>query len=80
MLIVEGEDDERVWQQAARTSQGKIRAFPVLATSVNQQAELEQFSSAMLTAVFDAPVAYSVRDGDGIRDELQPVAPDRQHH
>jgi len=73
MLIVEGEDDERVWQQAARTSQGKIRVFPVLATSVDQQAELEQFSSAMLTAVFDAPVAYSVRDGDGIRDALQPV-------
>lgn len=73
MLIVEGEDDERVWQQAARSSQGKIRLFPVLATSVHHQNELEKFSSDMLTGLFDDPVAYSLRDGDGIRESLQPA-------
>lgn len=35
MLILEGEDDARVWQQAARSSKGRIRLFPVVATSVN---------------------------------------------
>ncbi|MGB4927358.1 MAG: AAA family ATPase [Giesbergeria sp.] len=65
MLILEGEDDERVWQQATRTSQGKIRLFPVLATSVNQQSELEIFTDRMLRAIYDTPLAYSLRDGDG---------------
>jgi len=64
ILILEGEDDERVWQQAARTSQGKIRLFPVLATSVDQQSELENFTDRMLKAIYDKPLAYSLRDGD----------------
>lgn len=65
MLILEGEDDERVWQQAARTSQGKTRLFPVLATSVDQQSDLETFTDRMLGAIYDTPLAYSLRDGDG---------------
>lgn len=73
MLILEGEDDERVWQQVARTSQGKIRLFPVLATSVNQQSELETFADQMLTAIYDTPLAYSLRDGDGTTGPLSRV-------
>lgn len=65
MLILEGEDDERVWQQAARSSQGKIRLFPVLATSVDQQSRLEKFSDKLLKAIYDTPEAHSLRDGDG---------------
>lgn len=65
MLIVEGDDDERVWQQAARTSNGRIRIFPVLAQSVNQQSALEKFSGPLLAALYDQPLAYSIRDGDG---------------
>jgi AAA15 family ATPase/GTPase len=75
MLILEGEDDERVWQQAARTSQGRIRLFPVLATSVDQQFELEEFSAQLLKSLYDEPLAYSLRDGDGKNGELQPVGP-----
>ncbi len=67
MLILEGEDDERVWQQAARSSNGQIRLFPVLAQSVDQQTQLERLSGPMLTAIYDEPVAYSLRDGDGER-------------
>lgn len=73
LLILEGEDDERVWQQAARTSQGRIRVFPVLATTVGQQTSLEKFCSSILTAVYDEPVAYSLRDGDGKRAALKPI-------
>ncbi len=68
-LILEGEDDERVWQQAARTSQGKIKVFPVLAGSVNQQSELENFCVELLETLYDQPVAFSLRDGDGVIDE-----------
>lgn len=75
LLILEGEDDERIWQQAARTAQGRIRIFPVLATSVSQQTELEQFCAKLLPALYDAPKAYSLRDGDGIDDDLPNIGP-----
>lgn len=65
MLIVEGEDDERVFQQAGRTSRGRIKLFPVLASSVDQQTELETYCNKVVGALFDDPVAYSLRDGDG---------------
>lgn len=73
MLILEGEDDERVWQQAARSSQGRIRMFPVVAASVDQQTEVERFASDVLEALFDNPKAFSIRDGDGQRGALSPV-------
>lgn len=75
MLILEGEDDERVWQQAARSSKGQIRLFPVLATSVDQQTHLESFCGQLLSALYDSPVAYSLRDGDGSRDSLEAIGP-----
>lgn len=65
-VILEGEDDERVWQQAARTSQGRIRVFPVLAGSVDQQGDLETFCVDLLGTLYDNPVAFSLRDGDGV--------------
>lgn len=68
-LILEGEDDERVWQQAARTSQGRIKVFPVLAGSVDQQGELETFCVDLLGTLYDNPVAFSLRDGDGVIDQ-----------
>lgn len=74
-LIVEGEDDERVWQQAARSSNGRIRLFPIVASSVDQQTELETACVPLLAALYDAPVAYSVRDGDGVRWDLPALGP-----
>lgn len=68
-LILEGEDDERVWQQAARTSRGRIRIFPVLAGSVDQQGDLETFCGDLLGTLYDDPVAFSLRDGDGVISE-----------
>ena len=73
MLILEGEDDERVWQQASRSSQGKIKLFPVLASSVDQQTQLENFTSDLIDSIYDDPIAYSLRDGDGITADLDPT-------
>ncbi len=73
LLILEGEDDERVWQQAARSSQGRIRIFPVLAQSVDQQASLEVFCEKILTSIYDEPKAFSVRDGDGVSGPIDAV-------
>lgn len=68
-LILEGEDDERVWQQAARASQGRIKVFPVLAGNVDQQGKLERFCVDLLATLYDNPIAFSLRDGDGVIDE-----------
>ena len=73
MLILEGEDDERVWQQASRTSQGKIKLFPVIASSVNQQTELESFTADLIDSLYDNPKAYSLRDGDGVSGPINPI-------
>jgi hypothetical protein len=67
-LILEGEDDERVWQQAARSSQGRLKVFPVLAVTVDQQTKLEEFCVQLLGTLYDNPVAFSLRDGDGVID------------
>lgn len=75
ILILEGEDDERVWQQAARSSNGQIRLFPVLAQSVVQQTQLERLSGPLLTAIYDDPIAYSLRDGDGKRGPIDQEGP-----
>ncbi|MBM3344105.1 MAG: hypothetical protein FJY56_18625 [Betaproteobacteria bacterium] len=75
LLIIEGEDDERVWQQATRASQGRIRLFPVVATSVDQQSALELFCAPLLRALYDDPIVYSLRDGDGNQTDLDPVGP-----
>lgn len=65
-LILEGEDDERVWQYAARYSQGRIKIFPILAVSVNVQGDLECMCAEILKSVYDDPIGFSVRDGDGV--------------
>jgi len=79
ILIIEGEDDERIWQQASRSSQGKIRLFPCIANTVSEFSELETFTAKMLEAIYDNPIGYSLRDGDGVEYEpLQPVGPIRR--
>ncbi|MCW0436157.1 ATP-binding protein [Xanthomonas sacchari] len=75
LLILEGKDDERVWQQATRTAQGGIKLFPVLANSVDQQTDLEKFCAKLLLSLYDHPKAYSLRDGDGIADDLPNIGP-----
>jgi ABC-type nitrate/sulfonate/bicarbonate transport system ATPase subunit len=75
MLILEGEDDERVWQQAARSSEGRIKLFPVLASSVDQQSELETFCAPLLESLYDKPLAFSLRDGDGTVGSLNSIGP-----
>ncbi len=70
-LILEGDDDERVWSQACRSSQGRIRLFPCVAGTVDKQAELEKFLATILPAVYDDPLAISIRDGDGKHESLQ---------
>src|SRR5690606_2428375 len=64
ILLVEGEDDERIWQQAGRSSRGRIKVWPCAAGDVQSLDEYEDTVSSIIDAVYDDAKAYSLRDRD----------------
>lgn len=64
VLLVEGEDDERIWQQAIRSANGRLAVYPVAVGSVDNLGEFEQEVARILEAVYDNAVGYSLRDRD----------------
>ena len=70
IFLVEGEDDARIWQQVNRTSQGKIKLYPCAAGSVSVLNGYEREVDSIINAVYDTPKAYSLRDSDGIDEEI----------
>ncbi len=66
ILLVEGEDDERIWQQAVRSSQGKIALWPCVVGDVQSLDSYEDEVVSICQAVYDNPVAYSLRDRDDL--------------
>lgn len=73
LFIIEGLDDERVWRQVVRSSQGKIKLYPCIADTVCKQTELERSCSMFLKTIYDEPLAYSLRDGDGKEGSLDSI-------
>lgn len=72
-LIIEGEDDERIWQQASRTAKGRLKIFPILAEGTSQQTSLENDCDSLMRSIYDDPLAISIRDGDGSDEKLQKI-------
>jgi predicted ATPase len=70
VLLVEGADEERIWQQAVRTSKGKVGVFPVICGNVDSVARYEQEADSMLGSIYDSAKGFSLRDGDG---NYQPI-------
>ncbi len=65
LLLVEGDTDWTIWQQAIRSSRGKIRLHPVVCGADNKIDLYEKTASQVLTAVYDQEAkAYSLRDKD----------------
>ncbi len=64
ILLIEGEDDERIWQQAVRSSQGRVRVYPCVVNGVDRLAEYENKVSNVIEAVYDNARGYSLRDRD----------------
>jgi len=64
ILLVEGEDDERIWQQAIRSSQGRIRIFPCVVDGLSHFKEFENEVNTVIASVYDDARAYSLRDRD----------------
>ncbi|MES2215224.1 MAG: AAA family ATPase [Pseudomonadota bacterium] len=64
ILLVEGEDDERIWQEVVRSSKGKIKLWPCVAGGVDVQKQYEDITSEIIEAVYDDAKSFSLRDGD----------------
>lgn len=64
VLLIEGEDDERIWQQAVRSSAGHIRLYPCAVGGIGQFSDYENEVSSIIQAVYDEARGYSLRDRD----------------
>jgi energy-coupling factor transporter ATP-binding protein EcfA2 len=64
ILLLEGEDDERIWQQAIRTSQGTLKIYPCAADSIDHLNQYEIQVSEIINSIYDSAKAYSLRDRD----------------
>lgn len=73
ILLVEGEDDERIWQQAVRSSGGNINVWPCAAGDKQSLAEYENKAAEILASVYDNATAYSLRDRDEAQCEIDDI-------
>lgn len=64
ILLVEGDDDKRVFDQISRTSAGGFKFIPVPTNTVNKMHDWEVWLNKFLPSIYDDPVAYSLRDLD----------------
>ncbi len=72
LLLVEGDDDELVWQYAIRNSgKDKLVNFHIIKTdSKDEMKRYEKLISNIASKLFDSPVVYEIRDRDNTTDEL----------
>ena len=64
VLLVEGEDDKRVFEQIMRSSQGRIKFAPCVVGTVTEMTNWEKWLNTFLPSIYDDPKGYSIRDLD----------------
>ncbi len=64
IILVEGDDDVRIWQKAVRSSEGRIKLWPCATGGVANLNRYETTASEIIGAVYDDARAYSLRDRD----------------
>lgn len=74
ILLVEGDDDERIWQQAVRTSGGRVNVWPCSAGDIQSLNHYEEQVESISSAIYENPKAFSLRDRDGSEYEIQDKA------
>lgn len=75
IFLVEGEDDLRIWQQAIRTSHGQLKIYPVDIDGIDHFSEYEKIVVEIINAIYDSPIAYSLRDKDDTDDVIDDIPP-----
>lgn len=75
ILLVEGEDDELVWQHAIRNSgQNKLIKFHIINTeSKDEMKKYEKLISNIASKLFDSPKVYEIRDSDNTQGVLDDI-------
>lgn len=75
LLLVDGEDEERIWQYAVRASKGKLRFYPVSVDGSGNFSEFERKLKEIVTSLYDNPAVYSLRDRDNDPSEIDDLPP-----
>lgn len=75
ILLVEGEDDERIWQHACRSSENAIRLWPCVAGDIQSLDRYEKKAAEVIRAVYDNARAFSIRDRDEMPYEIDDTPP-----
>lgn len=64
IVLVEGDDDRRVLEQAVRSSNGRLVFSPCVVGTVSALGEWETWLNQFLPVLYDSPKSYSLRDLD----------------
>lgn len=64
VVLVEGEDDKRVLEQAIRSSNGRFQFSPCVVGTVSELNVWEAWMNHFLPVLYDEPKGYSLRDLD----------------
>lgn len=64
IFLVEGEDDERIWQQAVRSSNKKLKIYPCSTDGEANMTRYEQDVNQIINSIYDNAKAFSLRDKD----------------
>lgn len=65
LLLVEGEDDVRIWQRVIRSSNNKIKLYPVECGGNGGIAKVEDLVNDLIFSLYEPrTVAYSLQDSD----------------
>lgn len=75
LLLLEGEDDERIWQQVVRSANGRISLYPCSVDGLGDMNKFETEAITVMRSVYDNARAFSLRDMDLTSDEIQSMAP-----
>lgn len=75
VLLVEGDDDKRIWEQVVRTTRGRILLHPCVVGSIDKISEWETWLVQKLPSLYDEPRAFSIRDRDEDKGELEDRPP-----
>lgn len=70
ILLVEGEDDVRIWQQAIRTSVNTLKLYPCSVETITNLNAYEDEVVSMLDSIYDSAIGYSLRDKDEDPEEI----------
>ena len=69
IFLVEGEDEERIWQQAIRSSNQKLKLYPCQVGGLSYMPEYEKCVEEIAQSIYEKPKAFSLRDRDDTKDE-----------